>query len=104
MELKYKYLIGYSMIIILLLIIWVLPKLNDNNDIIKNINKKEKTLHSIIFLILSFIIISNVYIYPTKDVQNSLIHENIYVYYFIIIFIIFNILHELLKFERYLKN
>ena len=38
------------------------------------------------------------------DIKKSLIHENIYVYYFIIIFIIFNILHELLKFERYLKN
>ena len=95
MDLKYKYLISYSIIIILLLLTWVLPKFND--DILTYININEKRLHSIIFTLLSFIIISNIYIYPTKDIKNSLIHENIYVYYFIMIFIIFNMLHELFK-------
>ena len=89
MDLKYKYLVAYSIIIILLLLTWVLPKFN------YNIN--EKRLHSIIFTLLSFIIILNIYIYPTKDIKNSLIHENIYVYYFIMIFIIFNMVHEMFK-------
>ena len=96
MELKYKYLIAYLIIILLLLLTWILPKLT-NNNIKKNIIKNEKMLHSIIFIILSIIIIFNGYIYPTKDIKKSLIHENIYVYYFILIFIIFNILHESLN-------
>ena len=94
MELKYRYLIAYLMIVLLLLIIWVLPKLSDCN-IVKYIHKNEKRLHSILFIILAFIIISNGYIYPTQDIKNSLIHENIYVYYAVLIFIILCILHEL---------
>ena len=95
MDLKYKYLIAYLIIIILLLLTWVLTKFND--DISTYIDKNKKRLHSIIFTLLSFIIISNIYIYPTKDIKNSLIHENIYVYYFIMIFIIFNMVHEMFK-------
>ena len=67
-----------------------IPKLSDCS-IVKYIHKNEKILHSILFIILAFIIISNGYIYPTQDIKNSLIHENIYVYYAVLIFIIFEL-------------